>query len=430
MFTAIRTLGAHIEGSLTGSLPDIVRRNMHVELAMSIFYGAFYAAALSFIPVVLRRMDATPTMLGVYASTQFLGSLLASLSIVLMRRRRPRSVIFTAWLVGRSLFLLMGIVTQAQWMIVLSALFWLLEAFPSPGYTRILQSIYPTQVRGKVMSIARMGRVSAVLLVTPLAGFVLDYWGYQILFPVAALLGIASTLVFTRLQFNEEPLPPRQTKTLSELWQILREDRRFAFYLFTFAVMGTGSIMSWTIYPLVQVDRLQLTYSQLGWLGLVQSLFWLLGFLVWGRLVDRFGGLFVLRTTCAVGIIMPFTYIFAQDIWMLLPAFAAQGLVNAGYDMGPLNSGIQLADPKRITEYAALQSTTIGLRGIVMSMVSVSLLGLGFSDTYVFGLSVVLLAIAWVMFGFICAPRPGEAEFAERVPLRDRWPLRFRNPRT
>src|SRR5690606_4002371 len=145
-FRSLKTLGAQVEISLTGSLLPAVRRNMHVEMAMSVAYGAFYAAAIGFIPVVLRRMDATPTMLGVYASVQFLGSLFASLSIVLIRRRRLLHIIFSSWLVARSLFLFTGRITQAYWIIALAAIFWLLEVFHSPCSTRILSNMYPDQL--------------------------------------------------------------------------------------------------------------------------------------------------------------------------------------------------------------------------------------------------------------------------------------------
>ncbi len=75
---------------------------------MALAYGAFYAIALGFIPVVLRRMDATPTMLGIYSATQFVGAVFASMSIVLMRRRRPRHVIFGSWFLAHALFCSQG----------------------------------------------------------------------------------------------------------------------------------------------------------------------------------------------------------------------------------------------------------------------------------------------------------------------------------
>jgi predicted MFS family arabinose efflux permease len=333
------------------------------------------------------------------------------------------------WVVGRSLLLLCGFITQALWMVVIGALFWIFEVFPGPGYTRIMQQIYPSNVRGKAMSVVRLGRVSAILLVTPLAGWALDHWDYRLLFPVAALIGIWAAIYFTHVDVDEGPLPPRKTKTFSELGQILREDRRFTFYLFVFVIFGMGTLLSWTLYPIIQVDRLQLSYAQIGVLGLVQSLFWLLGFLYWGQQVDRRGGLFVVRATCAVNILLPATYLFANSGWMLLPAFMAQGLTMAGWDMGMINAGIQLADPDRVTEYAALQATITGLRGLIAPLITVLLLSLGVPYNGIFATSVILIGLSWVLFGYIRVPAPNESELQTQQRLRLRWPLRPRIPR-
>ncbi|MEZ4860822.1 MAG: MFS transporter [Caldilineaceae bacterium] len=425
MLTALSGISSQVETLLTGPLPINIKRNMRIELWSALAYGIFYATTLPFIPVLLRRMGATPNMLAIYTSQQFLGSLLTAFSIVLMRRRRTKSVIVTSWLVGRSLLLLFALITRPEWVLVLSACFWLLEAFPNPGYMRILQKLYPNEVRGKVMSFVRVGRITTVVLVTPLAGWALDHLGYQYLFPLGSLLGIGAALIFIRLDLDEGPLPPRQTKTFTELGEILRRDRRFAYYLLCFVFYGSGTLLSWTLYPLVQVDRLHLSYSELGLLGLAQSLFWLLGYLYWGRQVDRKGGLWVLRLNCAIAALVPFSYIWAGNAWMLLPAFITQGIINAGWDMGLITSGIQLAKAEKVTEYAAIQTTVVGLRGMVVPMISVVLLNGGLSLNTIFGISIGCMVIAWVMFGRVDAPLPALPPSEARY----QWPIRFRWPK-
>lgn len=421
--------GRGIEERLAGVLPEAVRRNMYVELWVSIAYGAFFAASISFIPVILRRLGASPDLLALYTSQQFLGSALTSLSIVVMRRRRTMSVVVVCWLMARSVLLFLGFVTSTGWMLVLGAIFWLLEAFPSPGYTRILLKIYPPDARGKIMSLVRLGRVGAILLVTPLAGWALDHWGYQILFPIAGAVGILSALLFLRLRVDEGQLPVRETKTLSELVGILRHDRRFTRFLTSFSFYGAGTIISWTLYPIVQVDRLHLTYSQIGLLGLAQSIFWLLGFVYWGRQVDKRGGLWVLRVNTLVNLAIPLTYIFAQSPWMLLPAFIANGITIAGWDMGAINATIELADKEKVTEYAALQSTMLGLRGMIMPFVASGLLHTGVSINGIFMTSLVLIAAAWLLFGTVQTPAATAEEAEIRQRLRYQWPLRWRFPR-
>lgn len=427
--TWLKRAGRGIEERLTGPLPDTVRHNMYVELWVSIAYGVFFAASVSFIPVILRRQGASPDLLAVYTSQQFLGSALTSLSIVIMRRRRTMNVVVVCWLLARSVLLLWGFVTETGWLLVLGAVFWLLEAFPSPGYTRILLKIYPPESRGKIMGLVRLGRVSAILLITPVAGWALDQWGYQMLFPTAGLVGILSALLFRRLRVDEGQLPQRETKTLSELVGILRGDRRFTRFLTSFSLYGAGTIIAWTLYPIVQVDRLQLSYSQIGLLGLAQSVFWLLGFIYWGRQVDKRGGLWVLRANTFLNLFIPLAYFFATSPWMLLPAFIINGITIAGWDMGAINATIELADKDRVTEYAALQSTMLGLRGIIMPFFAAGLLRLGFSINSIFLTSAVLIAGSWILFGTVQALRPSPEEAETRRRLRYQWPLRWRFPK-
>ena len=87
-----------------------------------------------------------------------------------MRRRRTINLIVFCWLLGRSLFLLTAVISGAIPLMVIAILLWVLEEFVIPAYTRVVQKIYPVSRAGKVMSTVRMGMVSVILLVTPLAG--------------------------------------------------------------------------------------------------------------------------------------------------------------------------------------------------------------------------------------------------------------------
>ncbi len=415
-----------VETALAGSLSPSVRRVMHIELSMSLAYGVFYACIIPFTQVVLRRLGASVDMLALYTALLFVGSVFTSFSIVLMRRRRTINIIVFCWLLGRSLFLLTAFVTGAVQLMAIGIVFWLLEAFVIPAYTRVIQKIYPESGRGKVMSTVRMGRVSIILLVTPLAGWAMDQVGYRVLFPIGALFGILATFLFTRIDVDEGELPPRQTKTFADLWQIIRSDRNFAVYLLGYSLFGLGGLLSWPLYPVVQVDRLQLSYADIGFLGLAESITWLFSYLLWGRAIDKRGGLFVVRAISAISIVTPLTYMSAQNIWMLLPSAIARGLGMAGFELGRISAGIQLADPDRVTEYAAIQSTVVGLRGLVAPAVTVGLLRLGVPHSAVFLLSVFFLALGWIMFGRVTAPTPGDEGYSERQRLRYRWPFRRR----
>ena len=202
----LRRSGMWVETALAGSLPPSVRRVMHIELSMSLAYGVFYASIIPFTPVVLRRLGASVDMLALYTSLAYVGSVFTSFSVVLMRRRRTINLIVFCWLLGRSVLLLTAVISGAIPLMVIAILLWVVEEFVIPAHTRGIQKIYPESGRGKVMSTVRMGMVSVILLVTPLAGWALDQVRYQVLFPIGALFGILATYLFTRIDVDEGEL--------------------------------------------------------------------------------------------------------------------------------------------------------------------------------------------------------------------------------
>jgi DHA1 family inner membrane transport protein len=393
------TIGRRLELALTGRLPDDVRRNLWTETIASIAFGIFFATALSFMPVVLRRLGASSTLLAIYTAQTYLGSVLSTLGVLMMRRRRPLMFATTCWLLSRSLLLATAFIAQAGWLLVLTAAFWLLESFPGPAYARVIQAIYPARYRGRALSIVRVGLVLAVLLVTPLAGLGLDYIGYRVLFPIAAVIGVLATLIFSRLRVDERGLPPQQARSLSGVWRLLGQNRRFTIYMLGFALHGLGFLIGLPLFAIVQVDRLQLSYTAIGYLGLAQSLFWLVGNVFWGRLLDRYGGLWVLRANVAIAALVPLTYSWAFNAWTLLPAFVAHGIISAGIDLALISSGIELADPDSVAEYSALQATIIGLRGMIAPFVGVALLSIGVPERAIFLLGGGIILLGCLVLG-------------------------------
>ena len=140
--------------------------------------------------------------------------------------------------------------------------------------------------------------------------------------------------------------------------------------------------------------------------------------------MDKRGGLWVMRINLLIAFFVPFSYIFATNGWMLLPAFIAQGIISAGVDLGLINTSISLAEPDKVVEYAAVQATVIGVRGAITPFIGAWLYGAGVPEAVIFGVGSLLILLSWWITGRIrVRPTP------EGAALRYRWPLRFRFPR-
>jgi DHA1 family inner membrane transport protein len=410
VLSTLGEFGRRIERRLIGGFPEFIRVNLRIEALAAIAFGVFYAGAIAFLPVVLRRLGATPDMLALYIAQNYLGSVFASFSVMLMRGRRPKSFAITFWILGRSLFLAMAFVGQPGWLLVITGLFWLFEAFPGPAYTQIMQKIYPNPYRGRALGIVRVAMLLSMLAATPLAGWAFDRYGHQVVLPLAGLFGVCSTLLFTRVRTDNEIYQPPVDRALGGIWGILMRDRRFALYMLGFSLYGLGFLVGYPFFAIVQVDRLQLSYTTIGYLALVQSLCWLMGNIFWGRLVDQRGGAWVLRVNVGIALIIPLSYMLAGNVWMLIPAFIVHGIISAGIDLGIISAGIELADPERIAEYSALQATIIGIRGMIGPFLGAALVGAGMANQLVFGLGIVLIGLGWLVLGLVVAQARQAAE--------------------
>jgi MFS family permease len=381
-----RTL-RQIETQLAGSLEDAVRRNMRVEIFSAVLFGVFMAALL-FIPAVLTKQGGSPALISVYLSLSYLGHIFNVVGLLFLRKVSAKTFAVACWTLGRFAFVLLAFATGSGMLLALATALWLLEILPNPAYTRILQSVYPLANRGRIMALVRFGMAFTILLATPLVGWGLDQLGYHVVFPLAGLVGVASALVFIKMHVvNDRPDSASIQSSPFAAFKAVSGNRRFLIYLVGVVLFGLAGLSVNPLYPDVQINRLGLSYTDLGLLGLAQSVSWLLGYIVWGRMVDRVGALRCTALTFAIQAIAPFTYAFATTGWMLLPAFIGIGLVSAGADIGLVNSCIELADPERTGEYAAAQSTVIGVRGFVAPFLGVGLLAIGLPQPIVFAVA-------------------------------------------
>lgn len=176
----------------------------------------------------------------------------------------------TAWAMSRGSFLLIALVSGWPGFMAVTAVFWIIEAVPSPTYVRIMQSVFPVALRGRVMANVRIALAIVTLFATALLGWLLDTIGYQALFPLVSIGGLAAVALFSRLKLDETKLPPSRASG-GELTQIIRRDRRYVIFLLSVVAFGIGWLAIGPLMPLVQVDQLHLSYTEIGALTTVNS---------------------------------------------------------------------------------------------------------------------------------------------------------------
>ncbi len=378
------------------SLPALVRRNFLLDFNAAIFYGIFLAGVLTFVPVIARRLGATPFQLSLIVAIPAIGNLIALASSRYLQGRRTLPLMMTAWSIGRGLFVLMPFVTTPEPFILIVVAHWLIVSFCITGYVQVISQIYPVAIRGRAMAYVRVGFTACATLMTPLFGQWLDLWGYQLLFPIAALFGVLSGLTFGQVKYTEE-FTPRAQDWLQP-FRILQRDASYRAYSLAFSLYGIGILMISPLIPLLLVDELNLSNAQVGWLGMVNSIAWMLFYIVWGRSIDRRGGLWTVQINFILTLVVPLAFFFAQDLWLLALAQIFLGITVAGTDIGWMNAVMQFARKEDIGAYTALHAFLVGVRGIFAPFAGTALMTLpvlGLRGVFLVGALFILAS--WLM---------------------------------
>ncbi len=388
------------------SAPADLRHNFSLDLTAATLVGIYVAAINTFVPIVARRLGASPFLLSLITAAPAAGNIVAVLAGPYLQGRRKMPYMVAAWTLGRGLFLLMPFVVLPLPFALIVMTHWLIVSLPLPGYVEIMQRVYPDAYRGRAMAYVRVGYTACITLMTPLYGRLLDVWSYQYLFPIVAVFGVLAGWAFGRVKYQE--VITRARPGWLEPWRILWQDARYRDYSIAFFVYGFGSLMTAPLIPILLVDELHLNYSQVGLLGMVNSIFWMLFYMVWGRTVDRRGGFWTIQINFILTIFISLAFFGARDMWLAAVGFIFTGITVAGVDLGWMNTILQFARRDQIGNYAAVHAGLVGLRGIAAPLMGIALMAIPWIGLRgVFLLSAFLILLGWLLVRRVTVPERG-----------------------
>ncbi len=369
--------------------------------ALAGLLGGIYMGAI--FPFVMRiaRADlhASRLEISLLTAAPFIGSLLAPLWARQMVGRSKMPFCVYSWTFARALFFGMFLVTHAWQFVLLIGTAQIIGSISGPAYTALMKDIYPDEERGRAMGLVRVGAYSALFVVSFLAGHLLDAGvPFKVLFPIAACIGIGGAWCFSRVPVRETVAPAEPQKPVSAIafWldtvAILRHNRGFRWFAASVMAYGFGNLVAFTLYPLYQVDRLNITNTQVATLTNAASVSSIVAFMYWGRFMDRHGALWTALVNILIQCVMPIIYFFSGEWWHLIPAAVAQGVAGAGIELAYLNVILTLSEEGKEAQYQALHSMLLGIRGTVAPFVAVPLLrAFGFHASFMMCLALMLI---------------------------------------
>ncbi|MCC6188933.1 MAG: MFS transporter [Anaerolineales bacterium] len=384
----------HTHDVLGRLVPSHIRHNFRCDFVSAVLVGVFTATVVNFVPVLTRRLGGNAFEVALVVAMPLAANLMAPFGLYIPHRWRLQGTALT-WILGRGVFLFIVFISTASPVVLLVGVFYVVVSLSPPNYLAVMRAVYPPQLRGRAMGYVRVGMTAALIVATPLAGRMMDTLGYPLTFVCGALFGIASGVAFLRMRVDPAATGrPSFRRSLG----ILKRDGNFALYSSALMIVGTGYMLAAPLFTIFQVDRLQLSYSQIGLLNFLNSVVWMLSYVLFGRLVDRRGPVWVVQVSLLLQAMLPLCYFLAADIKLVALAFALSGMVIAAGDLGVMNVIMAFAGPDQVPDYAALHGFLAGLRGIAGSLLGAALVSIpAIGMEGVFVLSFVLQLGGWLV---------------------------------
>lgn len=349
----------------TAGLTPNVRWNFRVTLFHWLLAGVFVGVLQPYVAVVARRLGADEITVALVYSGQFIGGALAIAGPYVLRSIRPARAVGILWAAARLAFVAAIFINDPVGYIAM-ILVWAISAmFAVPLYVGVTQDAFPRPVRGRLIGLTQAVMALAMLVTTPLAGRLMDTFGFGPVFAVAGVVGAIGAVALVRIRAGDRP-----PKAPSPPWRMFRQtirNRRFSGFMASYAIVAFGDLLILPTIAIVLVDTFDASFTVVGLLALVQGITWTGGFILWGNVTDRRSGPFVVWISVVLTIAIAGIFIvaiLADNVWVLLPAYAVFGLKLSAADIGYQTSLASLAHPDEIDAFSTSFWFILGLLGV------------------------------------------------------------------
>ena len=389
--------------SIEGLRP--ISRSLSLDLIASVGYGVSGALVSTLLPTIARRGGLEPIGLAALSAAPFLTNLLS----VFAGRLGPKSTRQFALLRGLGAGSLVALlfVPGAAIVVAIAFVFWISISFSSPFQLRFWGATYPGRMRGRVVGFLGTGRAAAAGIAALAGGVIADRLGGPTAVALAGLIGVACALAYAGLRVSTSAAP--LAYSARESIRAMRARPTLQRVALAQGFFGGGFIAAGPLFALVYVDRLDLSLSDVGVIGVFGAAATTVSFLAWGAVADRFDALAAMRYGSLIGLAGLVGYAVAPGLAVLLVAALAIGVANSSIEVGV--AGV-ISDNTPLTSRAAAMSgwnAITGARGLVAPFLMSALVQFGVVSVTA-GLLVCASASALGVVLFWWAARRARAE--------------------
>lgn len=402
-------------------VPDSVWHNWLWDVIAGLCAGIYQGCIWTFALQLARgAMHASGFDMGLASAAPAVGYLFAIVWARQMEGRSKLPFVTVTWVISRGLFLLTPLIVpnnrSTTTYIALLCVTPIIFSVSTPAYTAIMKEIYPDNLRGRLMSLVRVGMAIAMLVSARVMGILQERYGldFRWMFFIGGIFGLGTAYAFSRLRLPaavHTGNPPPLGRFLAQTFAILRTNIGYRWFCFSVFLTGFGNLLQTPTQYTVQVDRFHITPTQIATLATEVSVASLISLFFWGRFLDRRGSLATVLLSVMINCLVPLLYAFAPSLWWIYVAAFAMGFCQSGIDLGYLNTTLMFAEPGRAAQYQAVHSTFFGIRGTIAPLLAIPVLHLMGGNYRAFFLLALTIMVIGVLFQFASmrSYRTGEA---------------------
>jgi len=357
--------------SIEGLRP--ISRSLSLDLVAAIGYGVSGALVSTLLPTIARRGGLEPLGLAALSAAPFLTNLLS----VFAGRLGPQSTRQFALLrgIGAGSLIALLFIPGAAVIVAVAFVFWISISFSSPFQLRYWGATYPGRMRGRVVGFLGTGRAAAAGIAALVGGVLADRLGGPAVVAIAGLVGVVCALAYAGLRTSASTAA--LAYSARESIRAMRERPTLQRVALAQGFFGGGFIAAGPLYALVYVDRLDLSLSDVGLIGVFGAAATTVSFLAWGAVADRFDALAAMRYGSLIGLAGLVGYAVAPGLAILLIAALAIGVSGSSIEVGV--AGV-ISDNTPLASRAAAMSgwnAITGARGLVAPFLMSALVQFG-----------------------------------------------------
>jgi len=369
-----------------------IRYHLPAELLLGMFAGIIQLSDL----VSRKTLGAPDWVITLQTSAPMMTFVLAMAWRDLLEDRDRRKTLILTGLFGKGIFLLAAFVVAPIPLLVVVVTWALVDSAFIPIRNSIFRANYDDRVRGRffggVVSLTNLALVVANLG----AAYLLSHWemSYRILLPVAAVVGIAAHVIYSRVRLRGEDRQPVRDRPVERFnpfrpfvrgfrttVRILREDPAFRAYERNFFIYGMAFLMNLPLVVFLIVDEIQLPYHEAGWARFaIPHMMLILLSPFAGLLLDRSHPTKLMAVGCVLLAAHSGLLFLAHGFWTLAASYACFGMamtaVNLAWNLGPMQFA---KSEKDAADYMAVHVTLTGVRamlGPILALTAIRVFGL------------------------------------------------------